>query len=99
MADAATITADTAILALELSILGTLDRVPERGWCLGLRGVSDRTGIPREVCRGVIRGLIDKGLAEYHRGLFTEDHETAGSGYCITDKGRELVQAEWGDDD
>lgn len=99
MADADNINIDTAILALELPILRALDTVPEPGWCRGLRSIAEMTGIPRELCRALIRGLIDKGLATYHRGLWTEDGEPAGSGYAITDKGRQIAPAEWGDDD
>lgn len=38
--------------------------------------------------RRVVRQLARKGLAEFHRGLFTEDGDMCGSGYCISDKGR-----------
>ena len=45
----------------------------------------------REMARAILRGLTDKGLAYYMRGLFTEDVVPAGSGYGITDKGRALI--------
>lgn len=53
-----------------------------------LRTVSDVTRIPREVCRGVLRGLVDQGMAEYSKGLFSEDGHVAGSGYRLTSKGK-----------
>ncbi len=99
MANAEDIPVETAILALELPILRALAAVPEPGWHRGLNSITDMTGIPRELCRAVIRGLIDKGLAQYHRGLWTEDGMPAGAGYRITDEGRKLAPAEWGDDD
>ena len=88
-----------AIAALELPILRALDTVPEPGWCRNLGSICAMTGIPRELCRAVIRGLIDKGEARYHRGLWSEDGMPAGAGYCITEKGQMRPPAEWGDDD
>jgi hypothetical protein len=99
MGEAEQIPVETAIHALELPILRALDAVPEPGGCRGLASITEMTGIPRELCRAVIRGMIDKGLAQYLRGLWSEDGMPAGAGYCITDKGRELVPAQWGDDD
>lgn len=82
-----------AILMLERPILRALDH-PEEGWCRNLRHVEDITGIPREVARAIIHGLIDQGLVEYHRGLWGEDDMPAGAGYCLTPEGRTLVGEE-----
>lgn len=82
---------DHAISVLERPILAALMAVPEVGWCRSLRGVEQFTGIPREVCRALIRGLIDDGLAEYHKGLWSEDGEPAGAGYSITPKGARML--------
>lgn len=38
-----------------------------------------------------VRSLARKGLAEYVRGLFTEDGEVAGSGYSATYEGALLI--------
>lgn len=46
----------------------------------------------RDLVRGLLRGLTDKGLAYYAPGLFTEDGEVAGSGYGITQKGRQFLK-------
>ncbi|MBL9047881.1 MAG: hypothetical protein JNK34_11335 [Tabrizicola sp.] len=98
MADTDHITAADAIVALELAILRALDH-PEPGWCRNLHHASEMTGIPREVCRAIIRGLIEKGDAEYHRALWSEDGMPAGAGYCLTLAGKQRAPAEWGDDD
>ncbi len=37
--------------------------------------------------RRIVRQLARKGLAEYYRGLFDDDGEMRGSGYCITRAG------------
>jgi hypothetical protein len=86
--------AECAIATLERQILAALNNVPSAGWCRGLKPIEAMTGIPQEIVRATMRGLIDAGLAEYHRGLFTDDMETAGSGYCITEKGTRLVRPE-----
>lgn len=41
----------------------------------------------RSRVRALVRGLAQKGLARYERGLFTEDGETAGAGYRCTAEG------------
>ncbi|UXO93803.1 hypothetical protein Pan1_88 [Pseudanabaena phage Pan1] len=40
--------------------------------------------LPREVARGVLRNLRDKGHLVFMRGLWTEDGEPAGAGYALT---------------
>ncbi|MBM7328756.1 hypothetical protein ACNT8L_05800 [Brucella intermedia] len=41
--------------------------------------------------RRIVRALARKGLAEFWRGLITDDGDFAGAGYCITPAGRELA--------
>lgn len=41
--------------------------------------------------RRACRSLRRKGLAEYYRGLMTDEGEVAGSGYCITLAGIEIL--------
>ena len=48
-------------------------------------------GLDRKQIRLGCRSLKRKGLAEFYSGLFNEDGEVAGSGYCISDEGRELA--------
>lgn len=45
----------------------------------------------RDMARAVCRCLRERGLAEFHRGLWTDDGEPAGAGYAITPKGREVL--------
>jgi len=55
----------------------------------GLLGYAD--DLDRRQIRLSCRSLKRKGLAEFYRGLTNEDGEVAGSGYCISDEGRELA--------
>lgn len=43
--------------------------------------------VTRALARALLRDLTDRGLCQYRSGLFTEEGETAGSGYGITHKG------------
>lgn len=74
-----------ALAAIERLVL---DAMRDDGLCYSLDTISLDADLPREVVRGVMRGLVDKKQAQYHRGLFREDGEgLAGSGYAITDAG------------
>jgi len=44
-------------------------------------------GLDIKAVRRACRSLARKGLAEFHRGLFNEDGQVAGSGYGITSDG------------
>lgn len=50
--------------------------------------LMERTKLPRREVRVICRRLARKGLAQYGRGLWTEDGEPYGSGYAITEAGR-----------
>lgn len=56
-------------------------------FCIPFAPLVSRTGYDRRTVRRYVRQLARKGLAEYHRGLCTEDGEFAGAGYCITTEG------------
>lgn len=49
------------------------------------------TGLTRVQVKRAVRRLAGAGLAEYHRGCWTEDGQVAGSGYSITKKGKSIV--------
>lgn len=49
------------------------------------------TGLDRATVRRSCRFLTRKGLAQFGRGLWTEDGEPAGSGYSATKAGAELI--------
>jgi len=63
------------------------------GFCFrGFDGISRETGLDRKIVRRACRSLARKGLAEYGRGLWTEDGEPAGSGYAATKAGAERAK-------
>lgn len=49
--------------------------------------LSAETGLDRKVVRRSVRALARKGLADYQRGLYTDDGEMAGAGYAATEAG------------
>ena len=86
-----------ASLTLQLAILTALSAVPEEGWCVGLRGLSGRTGLSREVCRAIVADLRAAGLASYHKGLWSDDDMPAGAGYAITSAGLAMLASATGE--
>ena len=65
---------------------------PDGELCLHFKTIMDATGLDRKMVRFQVRALARKGLAEYFRGLFTEDGEVAGAGYCITKEGMKTIE-------
>lgn len=57
--------------------------------CFTFAGIASRTRLARPKIRLACRALARKGLAEYHRGLWSEDGRPAGAGYGVTQAGRE----------
>lgn len=55
--------------------------------------LAKETGLPECVVRCVCRGLTDKGLLRFHKGLFSEDGRLAGAGYALTPKGAGRVRS------
>ena len=76
-----------AVAILERTVLAEL---AEARRCNGefcfvrIAKIEEATGLGPELIRAILRQLVDQGLAEYRRGLFTEDGEVAGSGYAAT---------------
>lgn len=58
---------------------------------LNFKGIASRTRLTRKEIRRACRSLARKGLAEYGRGLWSDDGEVAGSGYSATKAGCEYV--------
>lgn len=54
---------------------------------LGFKGIAARSGLDPKLVRRTVRSLARKGFAEYGRGLWNDDGEMAGSGYCCTKAG------------
>lgn len=59
--------------------------------CRYFRSLASMTKLTIPEVRRAARSLTKKGLAEYHRGLFDEDGMVAGSGYCATKAGVDLI--------
>jgi hypothetical protein len=60
--------------------------------CVPFRVVERDTEFPLSDVRRSIRALARKGLAEFHKGLSTEDGEFAGAGYCISNAGLKAIE-------
>lgn len=55
--------------------------------------------VPREVARGVLRNMRDKGMVRHMTGLWSDDGEPRGAGYALTMKTvNEFQQLESEDD-
>jgi hypothetical protein len=59
---------------------------------LNFRGIAARTKLKRKEIRRAARSLARKGLAEFQKGLWTEDGEVAGSGYGCTKAGADFLR-------
>lgn len=66
---------------------------PDGEFCTPFRPIEQDTGYDRRTVRRYVRALARKGLAEYFKGLTTEDGEFAGAGYCITREGSSLIES------
>lgn len=67
--------------------------LPDGEMCVGFALIERQTSLPRNVVRISVRRLARKGMAQFFTGLFNEDGEVAGSGYCITNDGIAFVEA------
>lgn len=74
-------------------VLSTMAAVDNDFGYLSFRHISERSGVPLAEARAIVRGLASEGLAEFARGLFTEDGEPYGSGYALTVSGLEIAGA------
>lgn len=77
----------------ERRVLEALAMGGEDFGCFPFDLLAEDTGLDRKQVRRACRSLARKGLAEYHRGLWTEDGEPAGSGYCASAAGRKELEA------
>lgn len=62
--------------------------------CHYFQMIADCTLLDRKQVRRAARSLARKGLTEYVRGLFDEDGQIAGSGYCCTLLGHDTMLAQ-----
>ena len=65
----------------------------DEGNCLYFRTIMAETKLEKTQVRRSVRSLARKDLAKYERGLFDDDGTVAGSGYCCTRAGKELVSS------
>ena len=80
----------SAMQAQCLAVLAKRSR-PNGEHCLPFSPIEHDTGLSRRDVKRSVRALFRKGLAEFHKGLCTEDGEFAGAGYCITHAGQEIA--------
>lgn len=73
-----------------LAALQTHSR-PHGEMCVPFRTIEQSTKLSRTHVKRSVRALARIGLAEFHKGLCTEDGEFAGAGYCVTPAGLEIV--------
>ena len=59
--------------------------------CFYMQYIATETKLTIPQVRRSVRSLARKGLAEYTRGLFNENGEVAGSGYCATREGARFI--------
>ena len=65
---------------------------PEGEYCVPFRVIEHGTNYDRATVRKNLRELAVMGLAEFWRGLTTEDGAFAGAGYCATRAGIEVME-------
>jgi DNA-binding IscR family transcriptional regulator len=82
---AITITAAAAIL--RSAVLRALGNAYEWESCLNLSGLAARTGLSRDLLRGLIADLRREGLVKHRIGLWYEEGGPAGAGYSLTAAG------------
>ena len=75
----------------ELKVLMLLSEQHEDYGCLDFKTIGSDTGLDDlKQVRRVCRSLKRKGLAEFHQGLWSDDGEPRGSGYCASRAARAL---------
>ncbi len=76
---------------LDRHVLQYMDECVPDDFCCYLASLTNEW-ITKDMARGIVRSLTDRGFCRYESGLFTEDGEVAGSGYGITRQGREHLR-------
>lgn len=64
---------------------------PNGEMCIPFQPIERATGLDRRTVRRNVRALARKGLAEFHKGLWNDDGEPRGAGYCITPEGQNVA--------
>ena len=76
-----------------MRVLRSLDEqsTPDGEWCIYFKHIEIDTGLDRKTVRRCCRYLAKRKLAEFHRLFSYDDGTVAGSGYCITQEGRKII--------
>lgn len=78
---------------MERLILKAWDETSEDFDFLPFSYVEQKTGFSRRTVKLIVRRLSKKGVTQFGKGLFNDDGEVAGSGYGLTDFGRDTLNA------
>lgn len=62
--------------------------------CYYTKYIAKMAVLDPKKARIYIRSLVRKGLVEYHRGLFNDDGQVAGSGYKCSERGFYTINPE-----
>jgi Mn-dependent DtxR family transcriptional regulator len=76
-----------SISGREMQALNALAGIDEDHY-LNFKAIARRSKLDPSYVRRSVRALARKGLAEYGKGLWTDEGELAGSGYRATAAGR-----------
>lgn len=60
-------------------------------YCISFAWISDDSKLNRKEVQVACRALKSKGLVMFYRGLMSEEGQVAGSGYCISQKGKAYI--------
>lgn len=74
-----------------LALTAYRDTYPDFGF-LSFVSIAQRSGLDRSHVRRSIRSLARKGLAEFSRGLTSDDGDFRGSGYGLTKAGYDELE-------
>lgn len=76
----------------ELKVLQVLHRdAYDCEICLAFDWIEGETKLSKKEVQKACKVLREKELIEFHRGLMSDDGQVAGSGYCISYKGRAFL--------
>ena len=85
---------ENSIATIEMSVLKILNGYSEHsdyGQAWYTWKIAEDTGLTKEYARCALISLRNRGLVIWQRGLFSEDGQTAGSGYAISNQGQEYL--------
>lgn len=60
---------------------------------LSFKVIAKRSGLDPKLVRRTVRSLARKGFARYANGLWTDEGELAGAGYCCTKDGYAAISS------